>query len=87
MLPVVPRSVNSVACVKRIQHEIHVSWQAQYFTCIGFYLSNFSFVHLLLQVFQQETLSSSNTDFIFWGSIDIMSEGTRTSIMRQPWIN
>ena len=30
MLPVVPRSVNSVACVKRIQHEIHVSWQAQY---------------------------------------------------------
>ena len=47
-------------------------------------LSNFSFVH---QVFQQETLSSSNTDVIFWGSIDIMSEGTRTSIMRQPWIN
>ena len=31
MLPVAPRSVNSVACVKRIQHEIHVSWQAQYF--------------------------------------------------------
>ena len=31
MLPVVPRSVNSVACVKRIQHEIHVSWQAQSF--------------------------------------------------------
>ena len=30
-LPVAPRSVNSVACVKRIQHEIHVSWQAQYF--------------------------------------------------------
>ena len=27
----VARSVNSVACVKRIQHEIHVSWQAQYF--------------------------------------------------------
>ena len=50
-------------------------------------LSNFSFVHLLLQVFQQETLSSSNTDVIFLGSIDIMSEGTRTSIMRQPWIN
>ena len=34
MLPVVPRSVNSVACVKRIQHEIHVSWQAiQLFFC------------------------------------------------------
>ena len=31
MLPVVPRSVNSVACVKRIQHEIYVSWQAQSF--------------------------------------------------------
>ena len=31
MLPVVPRIVNSVSCVKRIQHEIHVSWQAQYF--------------------------------------------------------
>ena len=40
-----------------------------------------NFVHLLLQVFQQETLSSSNTDVIFLGSIDIMSEGTRTSIM------
>ena len=39
-----------------------------------FLLSNFSFVHLLLQVFQQETLSSSNTDVIFLGSIDIMSE-------------
>ena len=30
MLPVVPRIVNSVSCVKRIQHEIHFSWQAQY---------------------------------------------------------
>ena len=30
MLPVAPRSVNSVSCVKRIQHEIHFSWQAQY---------------------------------------------------------
>ena len=25
-----PRIVNSVSCVKRIQHEIHFSWQAQY---------------------------------------------------------
>ena len=24
------RSVNSVSCVKRIQHEIHFAWQAQY---------------------------------------------------------
>ena len=24
------RIVNSVSCVKRIQHEIHFSWQAQY---------------------------------------------------------
>ena len=31
VLPVAPRNVNSVVCVKRIQHEIHVSWQAQYF--------------------------------------------------------
>ena len=30
MLPVVPLIVNSVSCVKRIQHEIHFSWQAQY---------------------------------------------------------
>ena len=30
MLPVVPRIVNSVSCVKRIQHEIHFAWQAQY---------------------------------------------------------
>ena len=30
MLPVVPRSVNSVACVMRINHEIHFAWQAQY---------------------------------------------------------
>ena len=29
-LPVAPRIVNSVSCVKRIQHEIHFSWQAQY---------------------------------------------------------
>ena len=29
MLLVAPRIVNSVSCVKRIQHEIHVSWQAQ----------------------------------------------------------
>ena len=25
-----PRIVNSFSCVKRIQHEIHFSWQAQY---------------------------------------------------------
>ena len=24
------RIVNSISCVKRIQHEIHFSWQAQY---------------------------------------------------------
>ena len=30
MLPVVPRIVTSVSCVKRIQHGIHFSWQAQY---------------------------------------------------------
>ena len=30
MLLVAPRIVNSVSCVKRIQHEIHFSWQAQY---------------------------------------------------------
>ena len=29
MLLVAPRIVNSVSCVKRIQHEIHFSWQAQ----------------------------------------------------------
>ena len=32
MLLVAPRIVNSVSCVKRIQHEIHFSWQAQ---CLG----------------------------------------------------
>ena len=30
MTYVAPRIVNSVSCVKRIQHEIHFSWQAQY---------------------------------------------------------
>ena len=30
MLLVAPRIVNSVSCVKRIQHEIYFSWQAQY---------------------------------------------------------
>ena len=30
MLLVAPRIVNSVSCVKRIQHEIHFSWQAQH---------------------------------------------------------
>ena len=30
MTYVAPPIVNSVSCVKRIQHEIHFSWQAQY---------------------------------------------------------
>ena len=30
MTLVAPRIVNSVSCVKRIQHEIHFSWQAQH---------------------------------------------------------
>ena len=30
MTPVAPRIVNSVSCVKRIDHESHFSWQAQY---------------------------------------------------------
>ena len=30
MLPVAPRIVNDVACVMRINHEIHFAWQAQY---------------------------------------------------------
>ena len=30
MTRVAPRIVNSVSCVKRINHEIHFSWQAQY---------------------------------------------------------
>ena len=30
MTLVAPRIVNSVACVTRINHEIHFSWQAQY---------------------------------------------------------
>ena len=30
MPPVVPRLVNSVSCVTRINHEIRFSWQAQY---------------------------------------------------------
>ena len=35
MLPVAPRIVNSVSCVKRIQHGIHFSWQAQYLVRLG----------------------------------------------------
>ena len=35
MLPVAPRIVNSVSCVKRIQHEIHFAWQAQYLVRLG----------------------------------------------------
>ena len=30
MTRVAPRIVNSVSCVKRIDHESHFSWQAQY---------------------------------------------------------
>ena len=30
MTLVTPRIVNSVSCVKRIDHESHFSWQAQY---------------------------------------------------------
>ena len=30
MTLVAPRIVNSVSCVTRINHEIHFSWQAQY---------------------------------------------------------
>ena len=30
MTLVTPRFVNSVSCVKRIDHESHFSWQAQY---------------------------------------------------------
>ena len=30
MTPVAPRNVNSVSCVKRIDHESLFSWQAQY---------------------------------------------------------
>ena len=30
MTRVAPRIVNSVSCVKRIAHESHFSWQAQY---------------------------------------------------------
>ena len=30
MTLVAPRIVNSVACVTRINHEIHFAWQAQY---------------------------------------------------------
>ena len=30
MTPVAPRKVNNVSCVKRINHNIHFSWQAQY---------------------------------------------------------
>ena len=30
MAHVAPRIVNDVSCVKRINHDIHFSWQAQY---------------------------------------------------------
>ena len=29
MTPVAPRIVNNVSCVKKINHDIHFSWQAQ----------------------------------------------------------
>ena len=35
MLPLAPRIVNSVSCVKRIQHGIHFSWHAQYLVRLG----------------------------------------------------
>ena len=35
MLPLAPRIVNSVSCVKRIQHGIHFAWQAQYLVWLG----------------------------------------------------
>ena len=38
MLPLAPRIVNSVSCVKRIQHGIHFSWQAQYLVRLGMLL-------------------------------------------------
>ena len=34
MTLVTPRSVNNVSCVKRINDEIHFSWQAQYFVTL-----------------------------------------------------
>ena len=30
MTPVALRIVNNVSCVKRINHDIHFAWQAQY---------------------------------------------------------
>ena len=39
MLLVAPRIVNSVSCVKRIQHEIHFSWQAQHLVKFMCYFS------------------------------------------------
>ena len=35
MLRLAPRIVNSVSCVKRIQHGIHFSWQAQSLVRLG----------------------------------------------------
>ena len=30
MTPVAPLNVNKVSCVKKISHDIHFAWQAQY---------------------------------------------------------
>ena len=35
MTLVIPRIVNSVSCVKRIDYESHFAWQAQYLLKLG----------------------------------------------------
>ena len=39
MTLVTPRIVNSVSCVKRIDHESHFAWQAQYLVKLKCHLS------------------------------------------------
>ena len=36
MTLVTPRIVNSVSCVKRIDHESHFAWQAQYLVSLDY---------------------------------------------------
>ena len=36
MTPVAPRIVNNVSCVKKINHDIHFSWQAQYMVSLDY---------------------------------------------------
>ena len=43
MTRVAPCIVNSVSCVKRIDHESHFSWQAQYLVKLKQYLVKFGF--------------------------------------------